>query len=135
MCEVRTIVFERGMRQEDVWFFKKFIRLIGSYVDMMTVYAVGRIINRTLGKYQFKLNEKESEARPNSPVPEIEHRYNVDAPVHPHHEAEQEEEEPSENIELDREMLEYIHGIKTKHYSDPNLALQHELYQCHNKRL
>ena len=46
-------------------FFKKFIRLIGGYVDMTTVYAVGRIINRTLGKYKFKLNEKESEARPN----------------------------------------------------------------------
>ena len=43
-------------------FFKKFIRLIGEYVDMTTVYAVGHIMNRTLGKYQFKLNEKETEA-------------------------------------------------------------------------
>ena len=55
-----------------------FLRLVSDYVDLNTLYAVGRIVNTIIGACQLKFNEKESEGRPNSPVPEIEHRYNVD---------------------------------------------------------
>ena len=107
-------------------FFKKFLRLVAEYVDRNTLYAVGRSTNTTLTAYQFKLNEKKSEARLNSPIPDIEQRYNVD--VHTHHEKE-------ENTELDPEMLEYIHEPKTKEFKDANHQLRHDLYQRHTKKL
>ena len=55
-------------------FFKKFLRLVAEYVDRNTLYAVGRSTNTTLTAYQFKLNEKKSEARLNSPIPDIEQK-------------------------------------------------------------
>ena len=51
-------------------FFKTLIQLIGGYIDTTALFAVGRISNKTVVKYQFKPDEQESEAWPNSPVPE-----------------------------------------------------------------
>jgi len=108
-------------------FFKKFLTLVSEYVDSTTLVAVGRVVNTVIGLYRINLNEKESEDRPNSPVPQIEHRYNVDVPT-PHHEEE-------DNFELDQEMLDYIHEPAVKQFKDPNHQLKHELYQRHDKKL
>ena len=91
-------------------FFKKFLRLIANSVDLNTLYVAGRSANNTLGKNQFKLNEKESEVRQNSPVPNIEHRHNMD--IATHHEA-QEKDNHVNNSEQDLEMLEYTQAQNT----------------------